>query len=55
LAREYTDLSLVQIGMAIGGRQHNTIISGLKRIQEQIASDSELAEQVTCARQYLMS
>lgn len=55
LAREYTDLSLVQIGKVIGGRQHNTIISGLKRIQEQIAGDAQLAEQVTCARQYLMN
>jgi chromosomal replication initiator protein len=40
--RELTDLSLVQIGEALGGRQHSTVISGVKRAEKSCKAEAGL-------------
>ncbi|MCY3606336.1 MAG: chromosomal replication initiator protein DnaA [Gammaproteobacteria bacterium] len=45
LAREYTDLSLPDIGEAFGGRDHTTVINAVRRIQELRGSDHNLDQQ----------
>ena len=45
LAREYTDLSLPDIGEAFGGRDHTTVINAVRRIKELRGSDHNLDQQ----------
>ena len=45
LAREYTDLSLPDIGEGFGGRDHTTVINAVRRIQELRGSDHNLDQQ----------
>ena len=45
LAREYTDMSLPDIGEAFGGRDHTTVINAVRRIQELRGSDHNLDQQ----------
>ena len=45
LAREYTDLSLPDIGEAFGGRDHTTVINAVRRISELRGSDHDLDQQ----------
>lgn len=42
LARELTSLSLEEIGGHFGGRDHSTVLHGVRAIQEQLANDEEL-------------
>jgi chromosomal replication initiator protein len=42
LLRELTELPLSRIGDALGGRQHSTIISGVKRAQKALEIESGL-------------
>jgi chromosomal replication initiator protein len=46
LTRESTDLSLPQIGHLYGGRDHSTVLNSLKRIEAQLATDTDLASRV---------
>ncbi len=45
LAREYTDLSLPDIGEGFGGRDHTTVINSVRRIAELRGSDHNLDQQ----------
>ena len=45
LAREYTDLSLPDIGEGFGGRDHSTVINSVRRIAELRGSDHNLDQQ----------
>ncbi len=45
LAREYTDLSLPDIGEGFGGRDHTTVINAVRRVQELRGSDHSLNQQ----------
>ena len=45
LAREYTDLSLPDIGEGFGGRDHTTVINAVRRVQELRRSDHNLDQQ----------
>lgn len=40
LCREYTVNSLKSIGNAVGGKDHATVLNGIKRIEEKIAEDA---------------
>lgn len=40
LCREYTVLALKSIGNAVGGKDHATVINGIKRIEEKMNEDS---------------
>lgn len=47
LTRELTSLSLVQIGHLYGNRDHSTILNSLRRAEARLASDKQLATQVS--------
>jgi chromosomal replication initiator protein len=46
LLRQLTDLSLVEIGRVLGGRDHTTVLWACKRVARRISEDSDLAEKV---------
>ncbi|HEU4906072.1 MAG TPA: chromosomal replication initiator protein DnaA [Solirubrobacterales bacterium] len=46
LTRESTDLSLPQIGRLYGGRDHSTVLNALRRAEDALGADAELARQV---------
>jgi chromosomal replication initiator protein len=46
LMRQLTDLSLVEIGRSLGGRDHTTVLYACERVGAQIASDAAFAEKV---------
>lgn len=50
LARELTDVSLPQIGEALGGRSHSTILHGCAKIGEMMAADRAYALEVAEVR-----
>ncbi len=41
LLREFTSLSLPKIGQELGGRNHATIVSGIKKIKESLEKDED--------------
>ena len=46
LLRQYTDLSLGNIGQHFGGKNHTTVLYGLRRIGKALDDDPELAQQL---------
>jgi chromosomal replication initiator protein len=50
LARELTDASLPQIGEALGGRNHSTILHGCAKISDLTRQDSAFALEVATVR-----
>lgn len=46
LAKEYSDCSLAAIGADLGGRDHSTVIHGVKRIQDDMATNKKIANEV---------
>ena len=54
LARELTELSLVQIGDGLGGRQHSTIIAGIQKMSALTAEDAEVSSLMSEARRRLL-
>lgn len=54
LARELTELSLVQIGDGLGGRQHSTIIAGIQKMSAMTAEDAEVSSLMSEARRRLL-
>jgi len=55
LAKQLTSASLPGIGKKFGGRDHTTVMHAVKRIEELIAADSALAEDVELLRRMLQS
>ena len=53
LAREETDASLPQIGDALGGRDHSTILHGYQKIAEEVEMDDDLRSEVSAIRRQL--
>jgi hypothetical protein len=51
--REETGASLPQIGRALGGRDHTTVIHGCERVARHIESDPNLRRQVAELREQL--
>ena len=47
LARKHTTMSYPQIGRYFGGRDHSTVIHGIRRIEGLAASDSDISASVT--------
>ena len=41
LLREFTNMSLPKIGQELGGRNHATIVSGIKKIKECLEKDED--------------
>jgi chromosomal replication initiator protein len=55
LAKQLTSRSLPEIGRKFGGRDHTTVIHAVKKIDELIAADTALAEDVELLRRMLQS
>lgn len=53
LAREETSASLPQIGAALGGRNHSTVLYGYRKIAKSVETDSALREEVSAIRRQL--
>lgn len=53
LAKKLTTLSLPEIGKNFGGRDHTTVIHAVKKVEEQVKSDANLAEDVRLLLQVL--
>ncbi|PRX33718.1 chromosomal replication initiator protein [Meinhardsimonia xiamenensis] len=53
LAKHLTSRSLPDIGRRFGGRDHTTVMHGVRRIEELMAADSQLAEDVELLRRAL--
>jgi len=55
LTRETTDLSLPQIGRLYGGRDHSTVLNALRRAEDSLGQDDELARRVATLRDAIHS
>jgi chromosomal replication initiator protein len=55
LAKRMTTRSLPEIGRRFGGRDHTTVMHGVRRIEELKAGDSQLAEDIELLRRMLES
>lgn len=53
LAREETEASLPQIGEALGGRNHSTVLHGYQKIAAEIGADEALRQELTRIREQL--
>ncbi len=53
LAREETQASLPQIGEALGGRNHSTILYGYKKIAQKLPGDAALQQDLAAIREQL--
>jgi chromosomal replication initiator protein len=53
LAKQLTTRSLPDIGRRFGGRDHTTILHGVKKIEELAATDSQLADDIQMLRRLL--
>jgi hypothetical protein len=50
LAKQLTPRSLPEIGGRFGGRDHTTIMHGVRKIEELMATDSQLADDLQLLR-----
>jgi chromosomal replication initiator protein len=55
LLREETDISLEEIGRAIGGRDHTTVMHGIKKIESALESDIQMRASIMSIREELMT
>lgn len=55
LMREETDASLLQIGSALGGRDHTTIIHGCEKVRSEMVRDEHLRREVAAVLDSLRS
>ncbi|MFN0113938.1 MAG: chromosomal replication initiator protein DnaA [Paracoccaceae bacterium] len=53
LAKQMTTRSLPEIGRRFGGRDHTTIMHGIRKVEELKAGDSQLAEDIDLLRRLL--
>jgi len=53
LSKQLTSRSLPEIGRRFGGRDHTTIIHGVRKIEELMAQDSQLADDIELLRRAL--
>lgn len=54
LLREETSASLADIGRALGGRDHTTVIHGIEKIESQLMEDATLRSQIMAIREGLL-
>ena len=53
LSKQLTSRSLPEIGRRFGGRDHTTVMHGVRRIEELRAQDSQIAEDLELLRRSL--
>lgn len=54
LARQLTGQSYPEIGRALGGKDHSTVVKGVKKIQGQMAREAALAEEIRTLERELL-
>ncbi|HEU0163807.1 MAG TPA: helix-turn-helix domain-containing protein, partial [Thermomicrobiales bacterium] len=55
LLREETESSLMDIGRALGGRDHTTILHGVEKIEQLLETDTQLRSQIMTIRETLLT
>ena len=55
LMREETGASLAEIGRALGGRDHTTVIHGIEKIEARLQEDSALRTRIIAIREALLT
>jgi len=55
LIRQETDGSLVDIGRALGGRDHTTVLHGIEKIERTLETDVQLRSQIMAIRESLLT
>jgi chromosomal replication initiator protein len=55
LLREETDSSLVDIGRALGGRDHTTVIHGIEKVERDQEKDVQLRAQIIAIREAILT
>ncbi|MCC6791216.1 MAG: chromosomal replication initiator protein DnaA, partial [Thermomicrobiales bacterium] len=55
LLREETGASLVDIGQALGGRDHTTVMHGIEKIEREMQTDTQLRSHVMKIREAILS
>jgi chromosomal replication initiator protein len=55
LLREETDISLEEIGRAMGGRDHTTVLHGIKKIEAALDDDVQLRASLMAIREVLLT
>ena len=55
LLRAETDASLIEIGGELGGRDHTTVLHGIRQVEKSIASDAALRAHVHAIRELLVA
>lgn len=53
LLRAETDASLIEIGSELGGRDHTTVLHGIRQVEKSLASDAQLRAHVHAIRESL--
>jgi chromosomal replication initiator protein len=53
LSKHMTPRSLPEIGRRFGGRDHTTIMHGVRKIEEMMATDSQLSDDLQLLRRML--
>jgi chromosomal replication initiator protein len=53
LAKQMTSRSLPEIGRKFGGRDHTTVMHGVRRIEELRSADSQLSDELEMLRRTL--
>jgi chromosomal replication initiator protein len=52
--RQETDASLLEIGQALGGRDHSTVLHGCENITREVNENTSLRKEVLAIRQQLL-
>jgi chromosomal replication initiator protein len=55
LLRAETDASLIEIGSELGGRDHTTVLHGIRQVEKSLASDAALRAHVHAIRELLVA
>ncbi len=55
LLREETDASLLEIGGVLGGRDHTTVLHGIRQIERSLVSDAGLRSRVLAIRESIVA
>ncbi|MGH2484417.1 MAG: chromosomal replication initiator protein DnaA [Ktedonobacterales bacterium] len=54
LMRQETDASLLEVGQALGGRDHSTVLHGYEKISREVNENTTLRKEVLAIRQQLL-
>jgi chromosomal replication initiator protein len=55
LLREETDISLEEVGRALGGRDHTTVMHGIKKIEAALENDVQMRASIMSIREALLT